>query len=102
MQPQARQAIQLAYKQAEKAFVKMESIICLATDGDFNVGITDFRYFKRHFFNDTGLWGKNFSPDAGIVITTIIQCNKNKAKSGATCGFRQHWQQLLRDDSGGV
>ncbi|WP_336944508.1 VWA domain-containing protein [Acinetobacter modestus] len=41
------QAIQLAYKQAEKAFVKNGiNRILLATDGDFNVGITDFSTLK--------------------------------------------------------
>lgn len=41
------QAIQLAYKQAEKAFVKNGiNRILLATDGDFNVGITDFGTLK--------------------------------------------------------
>lgn len=41
------QAIQLAYKEAQKAFVK-DGInrILLATDGDFNVGITDFDTLK--------------------------------------------------------
>lgn len=41
------QAIQMAYKEAEKAFVK-DGInrILLATDGDFNVGITDFKTLK--------------------------------------------------------
>lgn len=40
-------AIQMAYQQAEKAFVK-DGInrILLATDGDFNVGITDFDTLK--------------------------------------------------------
>ena len=41
------QAIQLAYKEAEKAFVKNGiNRILLATDGDFNVGITDFNTLK--------------------------------------------------------
>lgn len=41
------QAIQLAYQQAEKAFVKNGiNRILLATDGDFNVGITDFSTLK--------------------------------------------------------
>ncbi|WP_418654830.1 vWA domain-containing protein [Acinetobacter beijerinckii] len=41
------QAIQLAYKQAEKVFVKNGiNRILLATDGDFNVGITDFSTLK--------------------------------------------------------
>ncbi|MCH7336152.1 VWA domain-containing protein [Acinetobacter sp. NIPH 2699] len=41
------QAVQLAYKQAEKAFVKNGiNRILLATDGDFNVGITDFSTLK--------------------------------------------------------
>jgi Ca-activated chloride channel family protein len=41
------QAIQLAYKQAEKAFIKNGiNRILLATDGDFNVGITDFSTLK--------------------------------------------------------
>lgn len=41
------QAIQLAYKQAEKAFVNNGiNRILLATDGDFNVGITDFSTLK--------------------------------------------------------
>ena len=41
------QAIQLAYKQAEKAMVKNGiNRILLATDGDFNVGITDFSTLK--------------------------------------------------------
>jgi len=41
------QAIQLAYKQAEKALVKNGiNRILLATDGDFNVGITDFNTLK--------------------------------------------------------
>lgn len=41
------QAIQLAYKEAEKAFVKNGiNRILLATDGDFNVGITDFNILK--------------------------------------------------------
>ena len=41
------QAIQLAYKEAQKPFVK-DGInrILLATDGDFNVGITDFETLK--------------------------------------------------------
>ena len=41
------QAIQLAYKEAQKAFVK-DGInrILLATDGDFNVGITNFETLK--------------------------------------------------------
>ncbi len=41
------QAIQLAYKAAEKAFIKNGiNRILLATDGDFNVGITDFNTLK--------------------------------------------------------
>ncbi|KXZ67626.1 von Willebrand factor [Acinetobacter venetianus] len=41
------QAIQLAYKAAEKAFIKNGiNRILLATDGDFNVGITDFTTLK--------------------------------------------------------
>ena len=41
------QAIQLAYQQAEKVFVKNGiNRILLATDGDFNVGITDFSTLK--------------------------------------------------------
>lgn len=41
------QAIQLAYQQAETAFVKNGiNRILLATDGDFNVGITDFSTLK--------------------------------------------------------
>lgn len=41
------QAIQLAYQQAEKALVKNGiNRILLATDGDFNVGITDFNSLK--------------------------------------------------------
>lgn len=41
------QAIQLAYKQAEKVFMKNGiNRILLATDGDFNVGITDFNTLK--------------------------------------------------------
>ncbi|HIQ35378.1 MULTISPECIES: VWA domain-containing protein [Acinetobacter] len=41
------QAIQLAYKEAEKAFVKNGiNRILLATDGDFNIGITDFNTLK--------------------------------------------------------
>lgn len=41
------QAIQLAYQQAEKAFLKNGiNRILLATDGDFNVGITDFSTLK--------------------------------------------------------
>ncbi|WP_312050343.1 vWA domain-containing protein [Acinetobacter courvalinii] len=41
------QAIQLAYQQAEKAFEKNGiNRILLATDGDFNVGITDFSTLK--------------------------------------------------------
>ncbi|WP_197272146.1 VWA domain-containing protein [Neisseria sp. 83E34] len=40
-------AIQMAYKEAEKAFVKNGiNRILLATDGDFNVGITDFETLK--------------------------------------------------------
>ena len=40
-------AIQLAYKEAEKAFIKNGiNRILLATDGDFNVGITDFDTLK--------------------------------------------------------
>ncbi|MDR7017841.1 Ca-activated chloride channel family protein [Prolinoborus sp. 3657] len=40
-------AIQLAYQQAETAFVKNGiNRILLATDGDFNVGITDFSTLK--------------------------------------------------------
>lgn len=40
-------AIQLAYQQAETAFVKNGiNRILLATDGDFNVGITDFNTLK--------------------------------------------------------
>lgn len=41
------QAIQLAYQQAEKAMLKNGiNRILLATDGDFNVGITDFSTLK--------------------------------------------------------
>lgn len=41
------QAIQLAYKQAEKAFIKNGiNRILLATDGDFNLGITNFDTLK--------------------------------------------------------
>ena len=41
------QAIQLAYRQAEKAMLKNGiNRILLATDGDFNVGITDFSTLK--------------------------------------------------------
>lgn len=40
-------AIQLAYQQAEQAFIKNGiNRILLATDGDFNVGITDFNTLK--------------------------------------------------------
>lgn len=41
------QAIQMAYQQAQKSFIK-DGInrILLATDGDFNVGITDFDTLK--------------------------------------------------------
>lgn len=40
-------AIQMAYKEAEKALVKNGiNRILLATDGDFNVGITDFETLK--------------------------------------------------------
>ena len=41
------QAIQMAYREAEKAFVRNGiNRILLATDGDFNVGITDFDTLK--------------------------------------------------------
>lgn len=42
------QGIQMAYRMAEQAFIK-DGInrILLATDGDFNVGITDFRQLKN-------------------------------------------------------
>ena len=40
-------AIQMAYQEAEKAFIKNGiNRILLATDGDFNVGITDFETLK--------------------------------------------------------
>lgn len=40
-------AIQLAYQQAEKSFIKNGiNRILIATDGDFNVGITDFDTLK--------------------------------------------------------
>ncbi|SPL70400.1 vWA domain-containing protein [Acinetobacter stercoris] len=40
-------AIQLAYKEAEKSFIKNGiNRILIATDGDFNVGITDFETLK--------------------------------------------------------
>ncbi len=40
-------AIQMAYKEAEKAYLKNGiNRILLATDGDFNVGITDFNALK--------------------------------------------------------
>ena len=42
------QAIQMAYKSAQKSFVKNGiNRILLATDGDFNVGITDFDTLKN-------------------------------------------------------
>ena len=41
------QAIQLAYREAQKHFIKNGiNRILLATDGDFNVGITDFNALK--------------------------------------------------------
>lgn len=40
-------AIQLAYEQAEKSYIKAGiNRILIATDGDFNVGITDFNTLK--------------------------------------------------------
>lgn len=40
-------AIQLAYEQAEKSFIKNGiNRILIATDGDFNVGVTDFNTLK--------------------------------------------------------
>lgn len=57
------QAIQLAYKQAEKAFVKNGiNRILLATDGDFNVGITDFSTLK-------GMMAEKRK--SGISLTTL-------------------------------
>lgn len=42
------QAIQMAYKSAQKSFVKNGiNRILLATDGDFNVGVTDFDTLKN-------------------------------------------------------
>ena len=42
------QAIQLAYKAAQKAYIKNGiNRILIATDGDFNVGITDFDTLKN-------------------------------------------------------
>lgn len=42
------QGIQMAYRMAEQAFIKGGiNRILLATDGDFNVGITDFKQLKN-------------------------------------------------------
>lgn len=58
-------AIQMAYKEAEKAFVKNGiNRIPLATDSDFNVGSPIFKCSKawlrksekRHIANHTGVW----------------------------------------------
>ena len=57
------QAIQLAYQEAEKAHIKNGiNRILLATDGDFNVGITDFDTLK-------GMVAEKRK--AGISLTTL-------------------------------
>lgn len=57
------QAIQLAYKEAQKAYVRNGiNRILLATDGDFNVGITDFDTLK-------GMVAEKRK--AGISLTTL-------------------------------
>ena len=57
------QALQMAYAQAQKAYIKNGiNRILLATDGDFNVGITDFNTLK-----DTVAEKRK----AGISLTTL-------------------------------
>ncbi len=57
-------AIQLAYKEAEKAFIKNGiNRILLATDGDFNVGITDFDTLK-------GMVAEKRK--TGVSLTTLV------------------------------
>nr|WP_245608523.1 VWA domain-containing protein [Stenoxybacter acetivorans] len=57
------QAIQMAYREAQKAYIK-DGInrILLATDGDFNVGITDFDTLKSTVAEKR---------KAGISLTTL-------------------------------
>ena len=77
-------AIQLAYKEAEKAFIKNGiNRILLATDGDFNVGITDFDTLK-------GMVAEKRK--TGISLTTL---------GFGTGNYNEHLMEQLADAGDG-
>ena len=77
-------AIQLAYKEAQKAFVKNGiNRILLATDGDFNVGITDFDTLK-------GMVAEKRK--GGISLTTL---------GFGTGNYNEHLMEQLADAGDG-
>ena len=78
------QAIQMAYKEAEKAFISNGiNRILLATDGDFNVGITDFDTLK-------GMVAEKRK--AGISLTTL---------GFGTGNYNEHLMEQLADAGDG-
>ena len=77
-------AIQLAYKEAEKAFIKNGiNRILLATDGDFNVGITDFDTLK-------GMVAEK--RQTGVSLTTL---------GFGTGNYNEHLMEQLADAGDG-
>ena len=77
-------AIQLAYKEAEKAFIKNGiNRILLATDGDFNVGITNFDTLK-------GMVAEKRK--TGISLTTL---------GFGTGNYNEHLMEQLADAGDG-
>ncbi|MCP2039507.1 Ca-activated chloride channel family protein [Neisseria sp. HSC-16F19] len=78
------QAIQMAYKEAEKSFVKNGiNRILLATDGDFNVGITDFNTLKNMVAEKRR---------SGISLTTL---------GFGTGNYNEHLMEQLADAGDG-
>ena len=78
------QAIQMAYREAEKAFVRNGiNRILLATDGDFNVGITNFDTLK-------GMVAEKRK--SGISLTTL---------GFGTGNYNEHLMEQLADAGDG-
>lgn len=77
-------AIQAAYREAQKAFVKNGiNRILLATDGDFNVGITDFNTLKSLVAEKR---------KSGISLTTL---------GFGTGNYNEHMMEQLADAGDG-
>ncbi|WP_373741634.1 von Willebrand factor type A domain-containing protein [Neisseria sp.] len=77
-------AIQTAYKEAQKAYVKNGiNRILLATDGDFNVGITDFNTLKSMVAEKR---------KSGISLTTL---------GFGTGNYNEHLMEQLADAGDG-